>query len=385
MIKKTRKKICIVATIPFALQAFMCVHIAMLSEQNEVTLITNGSERELQTLLSEHVQFINVNVARKISLFSDLHALLNLYLIFRKNHFDVVHSLMPKTGLLAMLVACMARVPYRIHTFTGQVWANKVGFSRWGLKTMDKIIAACATGLLADSFSQRTFLIEQGIVPDQKIMVLGSGSVCGVDVDRFQFNSHARKLRRAESGIPDDAFVFLFLGRVNQDKGVQDLTQAFINVNKRLPHTHLLVVGPDESEMDRVLQKIVAPSFTSASHFHRIGFTDKPEEYMSCADVFCLPSYREGFGSVIVEAAAVGVPAVASRIYGLVDAVSHGETGILHEVKNIQQIEEALLLLATDKTLRSSMSRKAIQRAHTYFRQDIVINEMRQYYHALLN
>lgn len=382
MIKTNRKKICIVATVPFALQVFMRAHIVMLAKQYDVTLIANGSERDLQMLLSEHVHFINVNVARKISVFSDLHTLFTLYSIFRKNHFDVVHSLMPKTGLLAMLAACMARVPYRIHSFTGQVWANKNGFARWGLKVLDKVIAVCATGLLVDSFSQRTFLIEQGIVSDQKITVLGSGSVCGVDVVRFQFNAQARKLRRAESGIPDDAFVFLFLGRVNQDKGVQDLAQAFINVNKKLPHTHLLVVGPDESGMDPVLQKIVAPC---VSHFHRIGFTDKPEEYMSCADVFCLPSYREGFGSVIIEAAAVGLPAVASHIYGLVDAVGNGETGILHEVKNRQQIEEALLLLATDEALRSSMSRKAFLRAHDCFSQDIVINEMRQYYHALLN
>ncbi|MCD6027625.1 MAG: hypothetical protein K0R08_2144, partial [Solimicrobium sp.] len=104
-----------------------------------------------------------------------------------------------------------------------------------------------------------------------------------------------------------------------------------------------------------------------------------------CSDIFCLPSYREGFGSVIIEAAAAGLPAVASDIYGLRDAVVHGETGIMHEVKNRQQIQKALLLLATNHTMRHSMSEKAYQRACSYFSQDIVINEMRRYYRFLLN
>lgn len=377
-----RKKIAIIATIPFALQAFMRAHIMMLAQQHDVTLITRGNEHELQSLLGDHVHFINLNVVRPISVFADVRALISLYWIFKKNRFDVVHSIMPKTGLLAMLAAYAARVPNRIHTFTGQVWANKMGLARWGLMKMDKVIAFCATGVLTDSFSQRAYLIEQHIVDEQKISVLGSGSICGVDVLRFQSNEQVRKSRRAELGIAENDFVFLFLGRINQDKGVQDLAQAFISVNKELPHTHLLVVGPDENGMDLILQKIVAPC---ASHFHRIGFTDKPEDYMSCADVFCLPSYREGFGSVIIEAAAAGLPAIASHIYGLVDAVHHDETGILHEVKNTEQIRKAMMLLATDNALRHSMSSQAYQRAHTYFSQDIVVNEMRQYYQSLLN
>ena len=372
-----RKKIGIVATVPFALQAFMRAHIVMLAEQNEVTLITRGNEQELQPLLGDHVHFININVTRNVSLLTDFHVLISLYFIFKKNHFDLVHSIMPKTGLLAMLAAYAAGSPNRLHTFTGQVWANKVGLARCGLKMMDKVVAFCATALLADSFSQRAYLIAQHIVDEQKITVLGSGSICGVDVIRFQHNEHTRKLRRAELGIAEQDIVFLFLGRVNQDKGLQDLAQAFISVNKELPHTHLLVVGPDEGGMDLVLQNILAPC---PSHFHRIGFTAKPEDYMSCSDVLCLPSYREGFGSVIIEAAAVGLPAIASNIYGLTDAVQHGETGILHEVKNTEQIREAMVLLATDNVLRHVMSTQAYERAHSYFSQEIVVNEMRQYY-----
>ncbi len=134
--------------------------------------------------------------------------------------------------------------------------------------------------------------------------------------------------------------------------------------------------------MDLTLQLILEKC---ADQFHRIGFTDKPEDYMACADIFCLPSYREGFGSVIIEAAAVGVPAVASNIYGLVDAIKDGETGILHQPKNIEEIKLALLTLSNNDDMREKMSKQAMTRAHDFFTTDIVVTAMCQYYANLLN
>ncbi|MDO9394864.1 MAG: glycosyltransferase, partial [Methylotenera sp.] len=122
-----------------------------------------------------------------------------------------------------------------------------------------------------------------------------------------------------------------------------------------------------------------------AGQYHRVGFTNKPEDYMACADIFCLPSYREGFPSVIIESAAVGVPAVASNIYGVVDAVVDGETGILHQPKSIEGIKRALLTLTNDADLRAKMSKQAMTRAHTFFATDILVNAMRKYYQNLLS
>ncbi|MET3107581.1 glycosyltransferase involved in cell wall biosynthesis [Oxalobacteraceae bacterium GrIS 2.11] len=378
---KIPRKICIVATVPFALKVFMRAHIEMLAQQNEVTLVTRGSASEMQQLLGPNVSFINVNFARKISFGADLLALFALFGIFKKYRFDVVHSLMPKTGLLAMLAAYFSGVPHRIHTFTGQVWLNKAGLGRSILKTFDRLIAFLATGLLTDSASQRAFLIEQKIVQGQRIAVLGHGSVCGVDLDRFKPNSLIRGNIRLELGIPAAATVVLFVGRVNQDKGVLDLAKAFVQISKALPEMHLLLVGPDEGNLNQLLQEVLAPC---GPKYHRIGYTDRPEDYMACSDIFCLPSYREGFGSVIIEAAAVGLPAVASRIYGLTDAVCDEVTGILHEVKNVQQISDALVRLATDENLRATMSLAAQERARSLYSQNIITNEMRRYYDGFL-
>lgn len=376
-----RKKICIVATAPFPITMFMKPHITMLAEQYEVILIANGLEQDFSSMLSEYVRFIPINIARKVSLWLDIVALFHLYSIFRKERFDVVHSLMPKTSFLAMMAALAAGVPRRIHTFTGQVWASKAGVTRLGLKMLDKLVANCATGLLTDSVSQRQFLVTQNIVDKDKIVVLGSGSVCGVDMERFKPNSSMRHQIRTSLGIPDDAIVYLFLGRLSRDKGIQDLAHAFAELAGNMPHAHLLIVGPDEGGMDLLMQLILVEC---SKQFHRIGFTSKPEDFMACADILCLPSYREGFGSVLIEAAAVGLPAVASRIYGITDAVVDGKTGILHEPKNIKEIKCALLTLTNDVSLREKMSRQAMKRAHEFFATETIVDAMRQYYQRLL-
>lgn len=376
------KKICIAATVPFALNVFMRPHISMLAEQYEVTLVANGVSQDVEALLGGSVRFVSINISREISLWRDLIALIQLYKLFQKEDFDVVHSLMPKTALLAMLAALFARVPNRIHTFTGQVWANKRGAKRCLLKMFDKLIAICATNLLTDSFTQRKFLIEQSIVKEYKIRVLANGSVCGVDLNRFKPDLATRNKIRAELNIPKSAVVYLYLGRLNQDKGIQDLAKAFKPIASENPFVHLLVVGPDEGGMDIALSEILE---SYSTQYHRVGFTNKPESYMACADIFCLPSYREGFGSVIIEAAAVGVPSVASNIYGLVDSVEDGKTGILHQPSNIEEMTQALLKLTKESTLREKMSKQAMSRARNLFAEAIVVDAMCHFYHKILH
>jgi glycosyltransferase involved in cell wall biosynthesis len=380
-VKKDLKKICIVATVTYPLLVFMKPHIAMLSDQYDVTLIANGAESELVALLNENVRFIPVGIERKISLWRDVKALFKLYGIFRKERFDVVHSIMPKSALLGMLAAFCARVPHRLHMFTGQVWATKTGFSRWALKMLDKLIAKSATHLLADSFSQRQFLINEHVVNENKIKVLGKGSICGVDIQRFQPNPKAREQIRRDLNIPADAIVYLFLGRLNKDKGVQDLANAFVGLAAKMPSIHLLIVGPDEEGMDEKLGVILHKVL---SQYHRVGFTARPEDYMACADIFCLPSYREGFGSVIIEASATGLPAIASNIYGLVDAVSNNETGLLHPPRDIEEIQKLLLRLSESHALRERMGAAGMTRARQYFSSELVTEQMKAYYQYFL-
>jgi glycosyltransferase involved in cell wall biosynthesis len=326
-------------------------------------------------------RFLEVDIRREISPLADLSALVSLFLLFRREKFGLVHSLTPKAGLLAMLAAFLGRVPVRVHIFTGQVWVTRQGFGRSLLKTMDRLIAALATHVLADSPSQRRFLINEGVVRKDRIQVLADGSICGVDSVRFRPDIAIRERLRKVLQIPEEGVATLFLGRLTRDKGVFDLAQAFAKLVGTHPNLYLMIVGPDE---EGVLQQIKAQLESCADRVRYVGMTSSPEEYMAAADIFSLPSYREGFGSVILEAAACGIPSVASRIYGLTDAVAEGETGLLHEAGNIDEIHAALQMLAVDDRLRRQMGAAARERAMTKFSVQRLVAEQMAFYQAIL-
>jgi len=351
-----RKRICVVATIPFSLRMFMAPHIRALSDEYDITLVANGGPTDLEALIGEHVHFRAVPIERKISLLRDSATLFTLWRFFRESEFHCVHSITPKAGLLSMLAARLAGVPMRLHTFTGQVWATEKGLRRSLLKSMDKLLARSATKVLADSVSQQLFLIENEIVAPQEVTVLADGSVAGVDTQRFQYSAAARTRIRQQLNISGGAVVFLYLGRLNRFKGIIDLIRAFEMAAQYDSNLHLIIAGPDEENLATAVDALAS---RIPGRVHRVEYVNHPEQYMSAADVFCLPSYREGFGSVLIEAASIGIPAIASRIYGITDAVEDGVTGILHQPASDREIADAMTLLATDATLRHRMGRAA--------------------------
>jgi glycosyltransferase involved in cell wall biosynthesis len=358
-----------------AINAFLRLHIERLSEDYDVYVISNFSSEPLPE--DPRATYIHLPLAREISLISDISALFKLFGILHKNKFDSIHSVTPKAGLLGMIAASFSGIHNRIHWFTGQVWVTKAGFSRKILKSADKLIAFFATKLLADSPSQRNFLVEEGICRFSDISVIGDGSICGVDGNRFKPDSEARMSIRNEHGISPHAQVVLFLGRLNVDKGLRELVDAMLILNESFQELHWLIVGPDEDNIVPMIDKACTP-FIERVHFK--GFTREPEAYMAAADIFCLPSYREGFGSSVLEAAAVGVPAVATKIYGLTDAVEDGVTGILVPPADSAALAEALKKLLTNNILTLEMGENARIRALELFSRERIVNGLSDYY-----
>lgn len=374
---RTDTRVCFVSTIAWPLRVYIGPHIRTIAESSQVTLIADGVAELANGEFDSAVRFRQVAIPRKIRPLADVLALFRLWRIFRSSRFDCVHSIMPKAGLLSMLAAAAAGVPVRFHTFTGQVWATRTGLARRFLMLMDRLIARLATNVLTDSLSQRDFLIANGIVKAGKISVLGNGSIVGVDPLRFAPDPEARKQGRRDLGIGTGDFVFLFVGRLNRDKGVTDLLQAFAEISHRHSAAHLLLVGPDEDGYDARIANLPE---ALRQRVHRVGFTSQPERCMAVSDVICLPSYREGFGSVLIEAAAGGLPAVASRIYGISDAVVDGVTGILHEPGNVAEIVQGMLKLAEDQPLRSKMGAAARARAVEDFSEKLLTTAFRDFY-----
>ncbi len=372
------KKLCYVATIPAVVHAFLRTHIQAAAEKYEVTVVCSSEDKHL--LDNVNARFIFLPITRKPSPWVDMLILFQLFKLFRRERFDIVHSIMPKTGMLAMVAAKLARVPVRIHTFTGQVWVTKQGVGRTLLKWFDKLIGMLATCVLADSASQRDFLVSEGVLSSSKAKVIGAGSICGIDSVRFHPDIGKRQTVRQELGVAQDAKVILFVGRLNRDKGMLDLAAAFFAIAKQRPDVELVLVGSEEDVPFGRMQEIC---YTAKDHLHYVNFTATPEQYMNAADVFCLPSYREGFGMTIIEAAACGVPAVASRIYGITDAVADGQTGLLFPAGDVAALTEALQKLIDDDDLRQRLGDAARVRTLALFSSEKIAREMMMLYDSL--
>ena len=375
-----KKKVCFIATIEMSVKVFLTDHILLLQDVFDICVIVNTHDRFFLKPFGIHAKVLPVGIERKISPAKDIRALFNLYRIFREEHFDIVHSIMPKSGLLSMVAGFFARVPIRIHTFTGQVWKNSTGMERFIMKAMDKILSACATNILVDSPSQREFLISEGVVGRKKSSVIGNGSMCGVDEKRFRYDENARmEIRKICSAGPDE-IVFFFLGRMKRDKGILDLAKAFVSLCGKYENVHLMVAGPDEEGVGDEVMRICSGH---SNKVHIMGYAEEPARYMSAADVFCLPSYREGFGLVIVEAAAVGIPSIGSRIYGITDVIEDGITGYFFEPGAHHDLMLKMAHFVTDPSLIRTMGGKARNRALEQYSKEKITSAMMGYYRSL--
>lgn len=382
MNKNALRKICFVVTSPFTVNGFLINHLTKLTKIYQVTLCINLNQYELSPKLDiSNLEIINVPLERKISPFRDLKAWFALFWIFRQHRFDSVHSVTPKAGLLGMSAAFSARIPRRFHTFTGQIWVNQSGLKHFIFKHVDWLIAKCATLVFADSASQIRFLVEEGVCQLSKISMLGAGSISGVDLSRFQPDARIRAQLREELAASQNDCVFLFVGRLCRDKGLFDLLAAFLKIRAERQNAVLWIVGPDEEGIiDQVKER--SPELYSLVKW--LGPTFSPENYMAAADVLLLPSYREGFGSVIIEAAACHLPTIAYKIDGVVDAVVDGKTGLLIDLGNVEALENQMQLLLSNLTLRISLGALARERAEHDFSSESVTQAWLDFYESTL-
>ena len=359
-----------VATVAFFLVTQLkgqVTHLAKLGA--DVALICSPGPELKQLILSEHLRYIPVRIERSIHPLQDLIAVFTLYRIFKRQRFDVVHTTTPKAGLVAGMAAFLARIPVRMHTYTGQVWVTLHGPKRWMARFADRAIGWLATQCYADSPSQSAFLVSQGIVDNRKIKVIEQGSLAGVDLQRFApalFSQQERIGIRESLGIPKDAQVMLFIGRIAPEKGIFELLSAFEMIRAEGFSVSLVLVGPLNDDCGGEAS-ITAQELKFKPGVHYVGFSERPESFMSISDVLCLPSYREGFGTVVIEAAAMKVPTIGTRISGLADAVEDGVTGLLVDARSAEKLAAAMRRLLLEPGLRDSLASAAQKRCRKLF------------------
>jgi glycosyltransferase involved in cell wall biosynthesis len=301
-----------------------------------------------------------LRIARKIAPVADFLALVRLLALFLRGRYDGVVSIAPKAGLLTAVAAWISRVPFRCHVFQGEVWATATPVKRRVLKLLDRLVAALSTDILVVSQSQRDFLERERVVPPGQAHLVHHGSLCGVEIQRFHPDTAWRNEVRLQLGIPQHGFVILFLGRITREKGVVDLVRAFRKVAGEHPDAFLVYAGPDEDHLSQLIRQS-AGDYGGRLRF--LEYSETPERPLAAADLVALPSYREGFGNVLIEAAAAGIPTLASSISGIEDAVVHGETGLLHRPRDAGAIADGLRQLLQDSTLRKRLGMRGRERA----------------------
>lgn len=339
-----RKKIIRTATVPLSLDLFCRGLLRDLSSRYEIIALSSP-QPELDSIRKrEKVRTISVPMARKIAPFSDLKSLFELIRVFRKERPDMVHSITPKAGLLSMMAAKWTRVPVRIHTFTGLIFPYEKGWKRRLLMTTDRLTASCATHVIPEGVGIRDDLIRFRITR-KPLRVLGNGNVRGIDLSHYvrteKLSRRAADLRNIYD-IPDDGFAFVFVGRLDRDKGIDELVQAFRMLEKDYPNVHLFLVGAEEPEGKSILdetKEIIAQD----DHIHLSdGWQADVRPWYAAADALVHPSRREGFPNVVIEAGAMGLASIVTDINGSREIVKDEQNGTIVPAQDPEALYAAM-------------------------------------------
>jgi len=336
-------KILRISTVPSSLNILLKGQLKFLNRYFEITAVSGSGIDLKEVQKREDVNIHVIEMQRQISPFKDLVSLIKLYTYFRKVKPELIHSITPKAGLLSMLAGKLAGVPVRIHTFTGLVFPYKTGIMQKLLITMDKLLCYCATDIFPEGKGVMNDLIKFNIT-DKPLKIIANGNVNGIDLDFFDPDvisySQKQTLKTALS-IKEDDFVFLFVGRLVRDKGINELVRAFNQLNSEVDNIKLLLVGPFEEELDPILTE-TKRSIEENSNIISVGFQKDVRPYFAISDIFVFPSYREGFPNVVLQSLAMNVPAIVTDISGSNEIINKHINGMIVDVKNELQLLEAM-------------------------------------------
>ncbi len=386
--KKNKVKICLMSSVPCTLWGPYRGLIGDLQRHGyQVTLISSDLP-ELYFLHEEHnCAILPLEISRKISPFRDIISAFKLYFSLRRESPDILHAHTPKGGVLGMLCAFLAGVRRRVYTIHGLAMDTAKGFKYFMLWFSEWLSCKLAVQVLAVSPSLRQRVIDAGICPTDKICVLGQGSACGRDLNEFVSSPDAiaeSKKIRAEYEIPENALVVGYIGRIVPDKGIETLVQAFEKFHEVVPESYLFLVGGFETVRDVIdceLRKKIEDHFYIRFNDE---FTHNVVPFYASMDIITLPTRREGFGLTLIEAAAMELPTIASRVTGCVDAVVDGITGLLVEVDNSEQFYLAMLKLANEPDLRKKLGQQGRKRVAQLFDSKTLIQKHIELYDGLL-
>lgn len=381
-----KPKLIRITTVPQSLKGLLKGQLRFMSSNGyDVIGVSSSGDALNDVKQNEGVKTIAVEMTRTISPFKDLKALFQLIKLFWKEKPQIVHTHTPKAGLLGMMAAKLAGVPHRLHTVAGMPLTVATGSKRKLLNAMERLTYACATKVYPNSYGLQQIILDAKFTSTTKLKVIGNGSSNGIDTEQFNpalVTENTKQEIRQELGIKADDFVFLFVGRVVKDKGINELVQAFTALYTSNPNTHLVLVGSFERNLDP-LQPFTEKRIEEHPNIHAVGYKSNVIDYFAMADVLTFPSYREGFPNVVMQAAAMQLNCIVSDINGCNEIITHGENGWIVPAANIQQLQDRMQWCLDNKDASNKMGLKSRDIMKTKYERKFVWNEILKEYKAL--
>lgn len=367
-------KIVRASTVPQSLDTFCRGVLSELSQEYEVVAVSSPSEVLDEVGRREGVRTIAVPMARHISLLNDLKSLWRMWRVLLQERPDMIHSMTPKAGLICMVAAWLARVPRRVHTFTGLVWPTATGLKRRILMATDGLTCACATHIIPEGEGVKNELLNHHITR-KPIKVLGYGNVRGIDLDHY--NPEEFKTDQHEG------FTFVFVGRIVRDKGINELVSAFDRLHKEHPDTRLVLVGAREDNLDPVAPQTIE-RINLEDGIEAVGSQKDVRPFYAQADALVFPSYREGFPNVVIEAGAMDLPSIVTDINGSREIIIDGKNGVIIPSKDEDALYQAMKQFVEHPDEVAKMASQARPLVASRYEQGYVRQCLYDFYHEIL-
>lgn len=377
-------KICFVTTIYTTFRAFLKNFAIYLNESGEydISLICNNDEEVLEDIPS-FVHYYPVEMERGVSL-SAFGAIKRIGKILEKEQFEIVQYSTPNAAFYTSIAAKKKKIPVRLYCQWGIRYMGFEGWKRNLFKVLEKMTCDNSTFIEVESYNIRNFSLDENLYSSDKSCVIWNGSASGVDLQKFDI-SKKKKWReeiRKDFNLSEKDIVFAFAARLTADKGVNELLEAFLNIEEKYSNTKLLMMGGMDNQES--LQSELILRSKKSKNIIFTGSVPDIEKYYAASDVFVAPSYREGFGLVVIEAEAMGLPAIVSNVPGQVDAVKENVTGMTCVVKSSQSLQSAMEKLIDDEVLRTEMGDNASKFVEENYEQKKLFEYLKEHRKALI-
>lgn len=369
-----KTKLIRITTIPESLRGLLKGQLRFMSDHYSVIGVTSPSAAAQEVIANEGIPMGFVPMTRTISPVADLKSLWLMYKLFKKEKPYIVHSHTPKAGTVGMIAAKLAGVPVRLHTVAGLPLLEVSGFKRKILDVVEKITYSCATKVYPNSFGLMDIILKNNYTNPNKLKVIGNGSSNGINLDFFNpqmYDSNFKSEFLKSIRVQNEDFVFIFVGRIVKDKGINELVVAFKNVNLKYKNTKLVLVGRYENELNPIANE-TALEIKNNLAIIELGFQSEVRPYFFCADALVFPSYREGFPNVVLQAGAMGLPSIVTNINGCNEIIEDQINGLIIPVKDTVALETAMKRLMEDTSGYRKMQEQARPLIVSRYEQQVV-------------